>query len=103
QVLVQESGGTGAPHKVGVVQDLVQQVGVVSRPVDHQFLQHAAHPADGLQPGGRPDDQLGHQGVVVGRQGVAAVQAGVHPDAAAARQMDKVDLARAGLEVVSGV
>ena len=81
----------------------MQQVGVVGRPVHHQLLQHPAHPADGLQPGGRPDHQLGHQRVVVGRQGVAAVQAGVHPDAAAPRQMQEVDLARAGLEVVGGV
>ena len=81
----------------------MQQVGVVGRAVDHQLLQHPAHPADGLQPGGSPDDQLGHQGVIVGRQGAAAVKAGIHPDAAAARQMDKVHFARAGLEVFGGV
>ena len=81
----------------------MEQVGVGGRSLNDQLLQGPAHPADGLQPGGGVDDQLGHQGVVVGGQLVAGIEAGVHPHAVAAGQVEEADAAGTGLEPLGRV
>src|SRR5690606_4225237 len=65
----------------------------------HQhFVQRVLHAPAGDFPVITPGDQLGHQGVVVRRYRVAAVQMGVDTDAVAARSVEVLDLAGAGHE-----
>ena len=103
QIGIHKPGVVSSPDKVGVVQNLVEQIDVVGGALNDQLLQGPAHPPDGLQPGGGVDDDLGHHGVVVGGQVVAAVQAAVHPHPAAAGHVEEVHMSGGGPEVMVGV
>ena len=99
-----QKGGVVLPPEVGpMVQDKVGQVRAGGVALDGQLLQTPAHPPDGPQTGGGVDNDLGHHGVVVGGEGEAVVQRRVHPDAAAAGEVDKFRLSRTGAKTVGGV
>ena len=80
-------------------QNFVGQFAVGGKALQREFLQAAAHLLDGLQPGGGVDQQLGRQGIVVGGEGAAVIQGGVHPHTGAAGEVEKLHLSRAGAEV----
>ena len=49
------------------------------------------------------DHHLGGQGIVIGGEGAAVIEGGVHPDAGAAGEVEKFHLAGAGPEIGRGV
>ena len=68
---LQEAGGVVAPDEVGVVEDLVEQVGVGGRSLNDQLLQARRIRRMASRRVGGVDDDLGDQRVVVGGDGVA--------------------------------
>src|SRR5690606_8316561 len=71
--------------------------------VDGQLSQGAFERADRLVSGGLVDDELGDHGVVVGRYAVAGVAVGVDADAGAAGQVELVNHAGTGREILCRV
>ena len=70
---------------------------------DDEFVQRARHAVHRRGAVAAEGDQLADHRVVIGRHGVARVDVGIPPDAVAARRVEKLDLARAGPEIVEGV
>src|SRR5271157_425631 len=71
--------------------------------LDHVLIQRPSHAVYGAGARRVPDDELGHQGVVVWRNLVARVGAPVNAHARASRSHVRRDLARRREEVLLGV
>ena len=82
-----------------MIQNLVRQLRIGGKALQNKLLQAAPHLSDGLQPGGRVGHQLRRHGVVPGRQLAAGVEAGIHPDAGAAGEVQKLYRTGAGAEI----
>ncbi len=67
---------------------------------NHGFADGALQPADTFLPRAAMDDELADHGVVIGRDGVAAVYCAVEPYAQTAGGVEGVDTARRGGEIV---
>ena len=74
-----------------VIHQIAVQRDVGFDPVDHDFVQRVTHASHGFVTRRPPSDQLADQGVVVGRNLVAAVQVRIDANAVAARCVEVLD------------
>ena len=81
-----------------MIQDLIGELRVGGKALQHEFLHAAAHAPDRRQARGRKGDHLRRQRVIIRRQRAAGIQAGIHAHAVAAGKVQKFDRARAGAE-----
>ncbi|CAN4046956.1 Secondary thiamine-phosphate synthase enzyme, partial [Dysosmobacter welbionis] len=98
QVFIQEGSGALSQNELRMVQNLIGELRIGGEALQSELLQAAAHPPDGLHPSGGVGQDLGCHRVVVRRQLAPAVQAGVHPHAGAAGEMEEIHPSGAGAE-----
>ena len=78
------------PHKVRVVQDLVEQEGIVRGPLYDELFENAPHFFDTVHAGRGISNDLRNERIIVRRQGIPGIDAAVDPHAVSAGEVYEI-------------